>query len=714
MVPQNEFRAFATGPNAIIQTQEDYEKSTALKEGFRKGLARSSEVNKALRQASSIAAAVAGFTADKSGEDILDNGDIGTIQQHFETAIRTISSTLAAEAGGTADELTATFTPTLKQLEAGKTVLIRATEKNRSKTPRFQADATDARPIVKGNNLPLEEGDIAGSGHWLELQYDQALDKWVLQNPAKGISPQNGVPVGTIEYFARETVPQGYLMATGQDVGRDTCPDLFAAIGTRYGEGDGETTFNLPNLNKELGAIVPFASLHMPSEYLMCDGRAISRTDYADLFAVIGTTCGEGDGTSTFNLPDLINRFAQGSNTPGLKVEAGLPNIKGEFERVTSDTPAFFNGAFEIASNNLSLGGDSRAINARRCSFDASRSNPLYGASDTVQPPALTVCYGIRAKNTLQAAIKAFDTTTHPGLIDITELANDIRRAKTPLGTIAWFAMTAPPAGYLIANGAAVSRTTCPDLFAAIGTTFGEGDGKTTFNLPDLIDRFAQGSTTPGQKVEAGVPNIEGTVTNIMVGTTYLGTGAFTTTAEGISPTYGGTTSAAVRFNFSADKSNSIYGASDTVQPPALTLLPCIKAFDAATHPGLIDMTGLANDVNKKLDRVIDNKPVRYVIDACNDGTNWYRKWSDGWLEQGGTIESKLSGTASLLVPFATANYIIVASQQVTQNIDSRAVVKTKPDTATTFLLEATSISSVAVQQVLTCNYYASGQGVLS
>ena len=57
MVPQNKFRAFATGPNAIIQTQEDYEKSTALKEGFRKGLARSSEVNKALRQASSIAAA---------------------------------------------------------------------------------------------------------------------------------------------------------------------------------------------------------------------------------------------------------------------------------------------------------------------------------------------------------------------------------------------------------------------------------------------------------------------------------------------------------------------------------------------------------------------------------------------------------------------------------------------------------------------------------
>lgn len=57
-----------------------------------------------------------------------------------------------------------------------------------------------------------------------------------------------------------------------------------------------------------------------------------------------------------------------------------------------------------------------------------------------------------------------------------------------------------------------------------------------------------------------------------------------------------------------ASRSNPIYGASDTVRSPALTLLPCIKAFDAATSPGLIEITGLANDV--------DGKPVRYVIDA--------------------------------------------------------------------------------------------------
>ena len=206
-IPQNQFKPFATGASAIVQTQEEYEKSIALKEGFRKGLARSNEVNKALRQATSIAAVVAGFTAEKSEQDILDDGDIDTLKQHFETAIRTISSTLAAEAQGEADALTATFTPILKHLASGKTVLVRAKQKNTSKTPSFQADQTGAKEIVKGNNLPLEEGDIAGAGHWLELQYDEALDKWVLQNPAKGVSPLNGVPVGTVEYFAMPTPP---------------------------------------------------------------------------------------------------------------------------------------------------------------------------------------------------------------------------------------------------------------------------------------------------------------------------------------------------------------------------------------------------------------------------------------------------------------------------------------------------------------------------
>lgn len=60
-------------------------------------------------------------------------------------------------------------------------------------------------------------------------------------------------------------------------------------------------------------------------------------------------------------------------------------------------------------------------------------------------------------------------------------------------GCVLWFAMSTPPAGFLKANGAAVSRTTYSRLFGKIGTTWGAGDGSTTFNLPDLRGEFIRG-----------------------------------------------------------------------------------------------------------------------------------------------------------------------------------------------------------------------------
>ncbi len=60
-------------------------------------------------------------------------------------------------------------------------------------------------------------------------------------------------------------------------------------------------------------------------------------------------------------------------------------------------------------------------------------------------------------------------------------------------GAVVFFAMSSTPPGWLRANGAAVSRTAYAALFSAIGTTFGAGDGATTFNLPDLRGEFARG-----------------------------------------------------------------------------------------------------------------------------------------------------------------------------------------------------------------------------
>ena len=72
-----------------------------------------------------------------------------------------------------------------------------------------------------------------------------------------------------------------------------------------------------------------------------------------------------------------------------------------------------------------------------------------------------------------------------------------------PPGMVAYFARNTAPSGWLKANGAAVSRTTYEALFAAIGTTFGAGDGSTTFNLPDLRAEFIRG-WDDGRGVDSG------------------------------------------------------------------------------------------------------------------------------------------------------------------------------------------------------------------
>lgn len=75
--------------------------------------------------------------------------------------------------------------------------------------------------------------------------------------------------------------------------------------------------------------------------------------------------------------------------------------------------------------------------------------------------------------------------------------------AGNMVGQVAFFAMNAAPTGWIKANGAVVSRTTYAALFSAIGTTFGAGDGSTTFALPDLRGEFPRG-WDDGRGVDSG------------------------------------------------------------------------------------------------------------------------------------------------------------------------------------------------------------------
>jgi len=83
--------------------------------------------------------------------------------------------------------------------------------------------------------------------------------------------------------------------------------------------------YRLLDVRGDTGEIKPFAGVTVPKGYLLCFGQAISRTAYAGLFAILGTTYGAGDGSTTFNLPDLRSVVVGGLGNMG-GTERGLLN----------------------------------------------------------------------------------------------------------------------------------------------------------------------------------------------------------------------------------------------------------------------------------------------------------------------------------------------------------------------------------------------------
>ena len=146
-----------------------------------------------------------------------------------------------------------------------------------------------------------------------------------------------------------------------------------------------------------VGTVITFAGTTAPQGYLLCDGRAVSRTVYSELFSVIGTTYGPGDGSSSFNLPDIIDRFIQGKNT-GLYHEPGLPNITGILD--TGDrrwNTSALSGAFYGTNGSANKYTDQVSTTTTQIgAFDASRSSSIYGNSTTVQPKSIELYFYIK------------------------------------------------------------------------------------------------------------------------------------------------------------------------------------------------------------------------------------------------------------------------------------------------------------------------------
>ena len=179
------------------------------------------------------------------------------------------------------------------------------------------------------------------------------------------------------------------------------------------------------------------------------------------------------------------------------------------------------------------------------------------------------------------------------------ETLQEIKRPPR-IGFIKTFAGTTPPEGTLLCDGSAVSRDTYSELFAAIGTTWGSGDGTTTFNLPDLRDVWILCAGTEheaGESVAEGLPNITGSIyfryynnnhaSNYIAEARATNGGVFRREAadtsvnifedflQGITGS-GENAYIGTRIGMNASRGSSIYGASTHVTPASVAVLPCI------------------------------------------------------------------------------------------------------------------------------------------
>lgn len=157
-------------------------------------------------------------------------------------------------------------------------------------------------------------------------------------------------------------------------------------------------------------------------------------------------------------------------------------------------------------------------------------------------------------------------------------------QSGNPTGTVIFYLGTDVPEGYLLCNGAAVSRTTYAKLFAVLGTRCGAGDGASTFNLPNFHGRVPQATTNVadvGKTLEASLPNIRGSSSFLsMHKDGSLNGGAFSSIYGGIY-TYGaGTSNSPIHVdNIQFDASHSdVKYTGDKLQPNALCVLACIRA----------------------------------------------------------------------------------------------------------------------------------------
>jgi microcystin-dependent protein len=172
---------------------------------------------------------------------------------------------------------------------------------------------------------------------------------------------------------------------------------LLISLWLRTGASSGGNT-------SPTGMLMAFASASLPTGWLVCDGTAVSRTIYAALYAIIGTTWGAGDGVSTFNVPNLQNRFLVGAGNFGFATLGGATNFTLSIAQLPSHThtitdPGHTHTDFAASSTNTA-GAAAGAVTTGGMTGSNTTgitiNNTGSGSPVNFVPPYAAIVYGIK------------------------------------------------------------------------------------------------------------------------------------------------------------------------------------------------------------------------------------------------------------------------------------------------------------------------------
>ena len=211
------------------------------------------------------------------------------------------------------DTITALATLSMSAYAAGQRFVLAVVGTNTGAVT-LNINSIGTKDVKDSLGNALAAGELP-TGRVIELVYDGTEFRVLSWN----------VPKATENFIAKTSATGSFPLPAGTTAQRDGSP----AVGTvRFntslvqfegytGSGWGSLGGGLPS-----GAVQAFAMTAVPTGWLECNGSAVSRTIYSALFAAIGTTFGAGDGTTTFNLPDLRGEFVRGWDN-GRGVDSG-------------------------------------------------------------------------------------------------------------------------------------------------------------------------------------------------------------------------------------------------------------------------------------------------------------------------------------------------------------------------------------------------------